>query len=586
MKVAGVVIQGVRRASFSMLGLLTLCYLLLVLAPSACAQSYAPLYEFQCVPNLSTTQGCFPKDIGQLTVWSDGSVYGTAYAGSAVYDEGCGTIFNLNSGVYTDVYSFDPFAVGSKQQCSPAAGLTPAFDPKTSQTYLYGTTSRGLAKTATLFRYDPSGGTMTILHNIAKPDDLQTPPTVGKDGNLYGLTNNGVPYQLNIQTNAFKEFSPDAPGGPNGPLYLASDGNFYAGTCSAVTNSLFSMTVAGVINPFYSFATADCPVGGLTQLTGTTSNLLFGVTRVGGSNGNGYVFKVAPDGSGFQDLHDFGPLSPTNTNADGANPLAGLLSATDGNLYGTTSFGGANGLGTLFELVPAGSSWSFVKLFDFTGTTGTVPGDETQSSLLEYPDGSFYGTTYYGGISDPPILSGGQGVVYRVTPFNPFSIVTLCCNNFVVLDQPVQIFGINLEEVESVTFAGAPAQFQQNSPTYLTAQVPAAAVDGQVIVTAINSAGEQEQVESFQTLHILPTITNFDPPRGAVGSQVNIAGGGFANTTQLAFDGIPAPNFSIEAPNLIVATVPAGAKTGKVTITTPNGSAASKKAFRVVSGQP
>jgi uncharacterized repeat protein (TIGR03803 family) len=557
--------------------LLFMLLFVLAAAPAHAQFVYSSLYEFNC----GYSSGCFPEDVGQLTVWSDGNLYGTASSGGSYL---CGTIFNATaSGGYSDDFPFDPYSVvkSPTQQCFPQTALTPASVPNTMppQTYLYGTTSYGQVH-ATLFRYNPGDGTIKVLHALPKPDDLKAPPVVGKDGNLYGVTNNGVAYQINATTGTYKQLSTTAMVSPRGPLFLASNGNLYGETC----NAIFSMTTTGTINTVYTMSSSsDCPAGGLTQANGASGNLLYGVAQNGGTGGNGYIFEVSITGTGFMHLYDFSPFSGIpDTNADGANPVAGLLAATDGNLYGTAEFGGLNGLGTIFELIPSGSSWSFVHIFDFSGTSGAVLGANPLSGLVQHPNGSFYGVTNSGGISAPPIDSAGQGVLYGLKPYNPIATLTLCCSNFVILDQPVQIYGVGLYEVTSVTFAGVTAQFQSISPTYVTAQVPAAAVDGPAVVTAINPAsGQQETFQSQQTLHIMPAIINLDPARGAVGTQVNIVGGGFASATEVTFGGVPATSFSVQAPNLILVTVPAGAKSGKMTVTTPNGSAKSKKTFTV-----
>jgi len=90
-----------------------------------------------------------------------------------------------------------------------------------------------------------------------------------------------------------------------------------------------------------------------------------------------------------------------------------------------------------------------------------------------------------------------------------------------------------------------------------------------------------EQLESQQSVHILPKIQNLDPSSGPAGTQVGIVGGGFAGTTKVTFGGIATANFTVVNPGLIQATVPAGARTGKVGVVTPNGSVTSKETFTV-----
>ena len=80
-----------------------------------------------------------------------------------------------------------------------------------------------------------------------------------------------------------------------------------------------------------------------------------------------------------------------------------MVIGTDGNLYGTTYFGGASNAGTVFEL-PSGSS-SVTVLASFNGTNGSHP----VGGLMQGSDGNFYGTTTYGGV-------GGRGTVFQVPP--------------------------------------------------------------------------------------------------------------------------------------------------------------------------
>lgn len=96
-------------------------------------------------------------------------------------------------------------------------------------------------------------------------------------------------------------------------------------------------------------------------------------------------------------------------------------------------------------------------------------------------------------------------------------------------------------------------------------------------VTLTNPAGVEEQVQSDTQLHILPTITNLDPTSGAVGTQVGIVGGGFVGATKVTFGGVKATSFTVVDPTLIQADVPAGAKTGKIVVTTPNGKPAKRR---------
>jgi len=125
---------------------------------------------------------------------------------------------------------------------------------------------------------------------------------------------------------------------------------------------------------------------------------LYGTTFVGGSTSNGVVFKLNKDGSGHTLLHHFG-----STAGDGRKPMAGLLEASDGLLYGTTTIGGTNGLGTIFKMNGDGSGYVIVRSFTLTGSDGRNP----RAELVEGSNGVLYGTTDEGG-------SGNTGTVFAI----------------------------------------------------------------------------------------------------------------------------------------------------------------------------
>jgi uncharacterized repeat protein (TIGR03803 family) len=552
---------------WSLLPMSLACALLVSLAvtPGHAQFTYTDIFDMNC-DTASINGACDAYNVGLLWLWTDGNLYGTAYQVESPY---CGMIFNVStSGAYTNVLNFTG-STGKVKGCAEWAGLTPAGT--TSVTFYGATTSDsfGNGTPGEVFHFDPSTNAFKVLHTFPAADsEYLAQPVVGKDGSLYGATSaTGATYRINGTTGGFTQLLNSAPGGVHGPLFSAQDGNLYGTSYDGGASGLgtvFSMTTAGIINTVYPFTSADgsFPNSPLTQ---GADGYLYGTALYGGTGGIGSVFKVSTLGV-FTTLYSFGGAP------DGAYPMAGLLAASDGNFYGTTVGGGASDNGTIFEITKTGA---YLKLFDFTGSTGAVPGSSPYTTLMQHPNGSFYGLTFDGGLNN-----FNKGVVYSLTPVNLLSTVTLCCNTFVILDQPVNILGVNLDQVVSVTFAGAQAQFQQNSPDYVMAFVPSGAVDGPVVVTAINSAGGEEQLQSQQNLHILPTITNLDPTSGSAGTSVGIVGGGFAGATKVSFGGVKA-GFTVDTPSLIQATVPARAKTGKVRVTTRNGTATSQQVFTV-----
>jgi uncharacterized repeat protein (TIGR03803 family) len=532
------------------------CVVMALAAAPLRAQSYQDLVD------LDYPGGCFPIDYGRLTQGTDGNLYGTTEYGGA---NNFGTLFKVNpAGTgYTVLWNFDGATTGA----NPIGGLTlSSVDGK-----LYGATFDGGTygdSMGTLFSFNTSTSTLTVLHHFNSTEDSpEVPPAEGKDKKLYGMTHSGTTYRVTPPAGTFQLLPNKVPGIPVGPLLLASDGILYGTTATGGTHfqgTIFRMTTAGAIQTIHNFTGFDGDESNGPLAQGQDGSL-YGTTFSDSTNFSGTVFKLTFKPFKLTTLHSF-------LGADGANPSAGLLFASDGNLYGTTSAGGANGFGTLFEITTGGV---FTNLFDFTGDTGSVSGGDPSTTLMEDTNGVFYGLTYDGGANGT--LVGGYGVFYNLTPLNIKTHITLCCNWWVILDQPVAILGQGLRGAVSVSFGSVPAQFQPGSDTYLTAKVPSGAIDSIIIVTLATGA----QIETTQAARILPKVTNLDPSSGTVGTQVNIVGGGFARTTKVTFGGVTATNFTVVSPALIQATVPTGAVTGKVAVVTRNDSAVSKQTFTV-----
>src|ERR1700730_1133405 len=434
--------------------------------------------------------GCDPDNRGQLTQWKDGNLYGTTFNGAS---HGYGTIFKVTPlGTYTDLWEFD-YTTGA----SPSAGLTLASDGN-----FYGTTfGGGTSDDGMVFRFTPPS-TLTVLHIFSGGTDGQgpeVPPIQAKDGNLYGITDSGTTYRVTLPGGKFTELLNKAPGYTLGPLYLASDGNLYGTTFnggSSGNGTVFRMTTAGAIKTIYNFTAIGSdgsgPVGPLTQ--GKDGNL-YGTTEYGGGvNDWGTTFKLTLSGIETV-LHVFDPK------IDGANPSAGLLASSFGNFYRLTGYGGTDGDGPLFEMTAGGS---YTKLVDFTGDAGTAPGQFPLTTLMQHTNGSLYGLAFYGG------GPSGVGTFYSFTPPNPLFTVVVEGPVWVKPGVPVEILGDNLTHAIQVTFAGEQTQFQIDSDTYLTATVPSDAVDG--LIAVILDSGLQ--IESQSAVHILPVITNLDPLSG------------------------------------------------------------------------
>ena len=126
---------------------------------------------------------------------------------------------------------------------------------------------------------------------------------------------------------------------------------------------------------------------------------MYGTTYEGGANGAGTVFKLTPTGA-LTTLHSF-------DTTDGAFPAGSLLLATNGDLYGTTWEGGTDGVGTIFKITPAGALTS---LHSFDSTHGAL----CVSGLIQATNGDLYGTTYQGGANN-------LGTIFKITPAGVFT---------------------------------------------------------------------------------------------------------------------------------------------------------------------
>jgi uncharacterized repeat protein (TIGR03803 family) len=211
------------------------------------------------------------------------------------------------------------------------------------------------------------------------------------DGTVFEISTNGALTPLYSFTNGIDGARPYA------GLVLGSDGNFYGTATAGGANqcgTVFKMTAAGALTPLYSFTNGIDgaePVGALAQ---AGDGVLYGTTA-GSAGGNGSVFKISTNGA-FTALYSF-----TN-GIDGAQPYAGLVLGSDGNFYGTTtSGGGPNGDGGIFRITLQGA---LTALYVFTGG---ADGASPCAVLTPGSEGDLYGTTQYGG-------ADGDGAVFKL----------------------------------------------------------------------------------------------------------------------------------------------------------------------------
>jgi uncharacterized repeat protein (TIGR03803 family) len=248
-------------------------------------------------------------------------------------------------------------------------------------------------------------------------------------GNLYGTsprggaTDYGVVFELSPQTGGgwteqvLHSFSNNGHDGilPQGGLIFDAGGNLYGTTSGGGVHkggTVFELAPAtgggwteSVLHNFGAGADGSEPYGGLIM---DAAGNLYGTTTLGGAHGDGAAFELSPvTGEGWTEkmLHSFSGTT------DGSQPFAGLTFDASGNLYGTALEGGTYGDGTVFELTPqSGGQWAGKVLHTFGDANGNgAIAYEPYGGVVFDQAGNLYGTTYYGG-------GNGGGTVYELTP--------------------------------------------------------------------------------------------------------------------------------------------------------------------------
>jgi uncharacterized repeat protein (TIGR03803 family) len=291
-------------------------------------------------------------------------------------------------------------------QATPAVSTLAAFSGSQSSSgpirgpdgALYGTTAQtSFVAGGLIYRLTPNGSSITTVYQL-KPTDGFSPLgglLLGSDRLLYGTTAIGSAEQANSAGTVFR---------------VAADGSGFQ-----VIHRFQSYTSTNSIG----LAVNADGSGPDTELVEGFDGLLYGVTRAGGANGTGVVFKVARDGTSFQLLHAFGAItSAANAapvlNDDGISPTAPLLLGADNYLYGTTSRGGTAGSGTIFRLRLDGTGFELLRTLPALVTSTTTPptnvdGAGPVAGLTDGRDGRLYGVTSQGG-------SNGLGTVFALDP--------------------------------------------------------------------------------------------------------------------------------------------------------------------------
>jgi uncharacterized repeat protein (TIGR03803 family) len=531
---------------------LPLCMLMLGLgAMQLHSQTFTDLHDFNC-----STEGCRPSFPAILAQGRDGNLYGTTSSGGKF---NFGTVFKVTSaGVVTTLYDFN---AGGADGFLSLSGLTLGTDGN-----FYGTTYGGGANNAgTIFKITPAGA-LTTLHSFTNTDGFAVAaPVLGANGNYYGVaqgnTVTGTAYSITA-SGTYKLFPTPLPAASAAPLVLAKDGNFYGITAGGGTfaqGTVFRLSAAGAVKVVYNFdghENGGSPRGPLVQ---GSDEFLYGTTSGGGlvQDPAGVVFKLSTGGK-ITVLKSFDSSDLT----DGRLPFAGLVAATDGNFYGGTSgsAGGSAQYGVLFKITKSGS-YSVQYRFDLTHGQSPWP------TAMQHTSGVLYGLTSSGGPAN-------AGVFYSLDVGIPSALSVMPTSGTAGLT--VGILGAGLTGATSVKFGSASATFTVVSDSFISAVVPASGT-----TAAVNVSAPSGTLKTSQIFKVLPVVSSFNPSSGPVGTLVTITGSGLTGATKVSFGGVNAIAFTVDSGTQIRATVPAGAKTGKVALTTAGGNASSKTKFTV-----
>jgi uncharacterized repeat protein (TIGR03803 family) len=247
----------------------------------------------------------------------------------------------------------------------------------------------------------------------------------GLDGNYYGTTNWGGAFGVGTifeitpggTLTSLYSFGTQTTDGvqPQEGLVQATDGNFYGTTYSGGAygnGTIFEFTPGGTLATLYSFgAQANDSANPLAGLIQASDGNFYGTASAGGAQGGGTVFELSYGTWTETVLYSFCAQGyPCN---DGVSPYASVVQGTDGNFYGTTSQFGAYGGGTVFQLIP-GVGLNTLYSFCAQGSDNCTDGDYPTAAVVQGTDGNFYGTTYEGGANC--IDTGGCGTAFQLTP--------------------------------------------------------------------------------------------------------------------------------------------------------------------------
>jgi uncharacterized repeat protein (TIGR03803 family) len=435
--------------------------------------------------------------------------------------------------------------------------------------------------------------------------------TQGTDGNFYGTTNlggtnnNGSVFKITpagALTTLYNFCSqPACTDGayPYGALVQGTNGNFYGTASTGGANNggtVFTITPEGALTTLYNFcAQADCndgeiPSAGLVQ---AANGQFYGTTQDGGIYGGGTIFEITAAGVLTTTYNFCAKVNCT----DGENPMAPLIQASNGHLYGTTYYGGPYTGGTVFEISQT-NSYTMLRSFD-----RIVNGSNPYGGLVQGANGNFYGTMSQGGPNAGYAAAGGT--VFEITPGGTVTVLYSFCaqtnctdgslaDGGLVLGTDGNFYGttqvggtINGGTAFSINPSGALTTLY-NFCSLSNCADGAAPYGGLLQATngtfygTTYTGGSNDDGSIYSVSTGLGPFVQLRPIASGPGIVISILGTNLTGATAVTFNGTPA-TFTVVSPTQITAKVPKTATTGVVQVTLPGGTKLSSNiAFRFI----
>jgi uncharacterized repeat protein (TIGR03803 family) len=360
---------------------------------------------------------------GSLLMDANGNLFGTTLSGGPA---GGGTVFELvNTGsgfTLQTLATFDPNDTVNGN--TPFAGLT--MDASGN---LFGVTQAGGASgSGTVFELANTGSgygqlqTLTSFSGAANGAYPMGTLLADGAGDLFGTTQSGG---VNGQGTVFEmvkgasgyslqtiyQFNFTDGAAPTGALIADGNGDLFGTTAQGGTGSMGQGTVFELVHgasgyTLQTLASFDGSNGSFLYagVVADAQGNLFGATYSGGANGYGTIYELVNTGSGFT----YQTLATLDYNVTGGYSIGGLTTDAQGDVFGTALAGGANAFGTVFELVHGSSGYTFQTLYAFGGSDGAMP----EGALMVDTAGNLYGTTAGGG-------ANGAGTVFEIASAAP-----------------------------------------------------------------------------------------------------------------------------------------------------------------------